>query len=90
MESDKALKYEDGEIDLKPGQVIHSCRACGKKVREGEQIQLLMLGGIGQDGRIVPQPVFACPNCRTVSIFPMVNITPNKIVTPELRIAGHG
>ena len=84
---------ENGEVDLKPGKVIHSCRACGKKVRGGDEIQLLMLAGIGQDGKMVPQPVFACSECRTISIFPVLNIVQNKIIAPgerDLRVVGHG
>ena len=83
----------ESEKEIKVGQVIHNCRACGKKVRAGDQVQLLMLAGIGQDGKIVPQPVFACSECRTISIFPVLNIVQNKIIAPgerDLRVVGHG
>ena len=84
MESDK---------ETKPGKVIHSCKACGKKVREGDQVQILLFAGIGPGGKMVPQPVFVCPVCRTISILPMGNIVQNKIIAPgdrDLKVVGHG
>jgi len=83
----------ESEKEIKVGQVIHSCRACGKKIREGEEVQLLLLTGFGQDGRIVPQPVFICPVCRTLSMLPQGSIVQNKIIAPgerDLRVVGHG
>ena len=73
----------NGDNGNKTFKVVHQCKGCGHKIREGDKLNsILNVLVAGKGGQVRPVALWVCPQCGTISVPLNCHFESERIVEP--------